>query len=508
MPALSRAIPGKTRPSVEKQEFNPDVDFMVSEDLKVTVVSPTAPIGGELTTIADSNRIGNLFGYIRSFPSDTGDSGTPSYKNVILCRLKIEPDNAAVQKMLKDKVTVTLEPVTSKSFTSTINWEGVKTVPDKPNTAILAYEGGYWDARVTFDGLPDAHTETSFSRVPLGLHDLLHKKRNAEFKIGGITGGDAGWSQTTQYEMYFGDSFVIGSKHITDTTCNKKTIDELIGSDEYKNIKFKMYEIMNCSTEIFNFIDSNNAKLNFEIRNEIVNNINKVNNNDINFYNPSYHGPQNSDNYFIKDTYYEVSLKKWIIGNYWDVYNKNNIDNRLFISKNNINPYNSIRNSTPFHGECLIVSNMCIHTSFSKIIDESSFDKLYGKFITIGYFNSTDVNQIMIIDRLTYIPGDSIYLHNYYKYIDESKDRLGYVGEWIGENSFCVDNDGIYSYFSGWGVNKSNINDFKNQLENAYYDVSEEHLDESEINKWITFDPPVNEYDTNKEYLCYRIIYR
>ncbi|MBI4651097.1 hypothetical protein HY745_07420, partial [Candidatus Desantisbacteria bacterium] len=405
----------------------------------------------------ENNLTGNAFGYDRSSPTNIC---------TIPVRVKIKPDNAAIQTLFKDKVTVKLDTISNAGFTSNLTWEDA--VEGDPSTGNLKYDEslGLWEATAKFNGLP-AVPAGSWGRVPKGLRNLLYGKRSAVVTVLNPTGSGNIYVKNESYEVYFGDSLVIGGIKMAETTEN--FIDHIKTLLMLNTLSTEIYEKMNCSTETFDFADDNKAIDNFLMRLNVISNMKKMDADpkqlDVGYIGDGYDiGGITYKFARAGDTYYYGTGPDYHEGNEWE--HNNDYPNYvgIFKKKTGVTSYLAISKIYPFRGECAGAAEICLFQSAIDVYGSDRFNAVHPADFGVGTFLYNNVKKHRSIiwdksdrninggDSTTLVPGDYIYMKNKDDYTENSS------GMWAGENCFYYGLDiSGKAKFGGLGKGLSDI---------------------------------------------------
>ncbi|MCX6996069.1 MAG: hypothetical protein NTV49_03040 [Kiritimatiellaeota bacterium] len=417
---------------------------MLLDALKVKLKNPIDTDGdGKINDFAGdtSNRTGNTFNYDRSLTNLC----------TIPCRVKIDPDTAELRTQFKGKVTATLTAITDAGFTSILTWD--HSVSGDPASGSLVYNStsAVWEATATFTGLPSAPSN-SWGRVPKGLHDLLYGDRIVTITVQNPSGSGTFCTNATNYEVYFGDSLVIGGVKMAETTVNYANhIASLISGTALKR---EIFDKMNCSTETFSFTGDSNASNNFVMRCKAVEIMDGMDNGSIDV---SYRDPYSrcGDTMVTITTNNSVVTTNWVFGTYWLPKYTNSPYSRTFLQKSGTAAHNAINNVTPFRGECAGAIEICIFTAADFAIGESEFNSLHpAGSLGLADFGSDFVTHMGTMnDTNTLVPGDYIYMNNKNDYREKATNKPAI---WTGENCVYMGlHGGDVGTFGGLGDNMS-----------------------------------------------------
>jgi len=416
-------------------------DYSMANNGQVKYVFSFSVVNATLKNPVDSNGDGK----VNDFAGSTGDRTGSAFNYdrsltnlcTIPCRVQILPDTPAMRSMLAGKVTTSLPQISNAGFTSTLSWD--HSVAGDPSTGSLAYNttSGLWEATATYTGLPGVPSN-SYGRVPLGLHNLLYGNRTAIVSVQNPSGGGTLCTNATKYEVYFGDSLVIGGTNMAETTLNYTShIAPIIGSD---NLLREIFDKMNCATETFSFSDDTKAAQNFAMRYGAVLIMSAMNAGTFDvWYSDPYPRCGNTTN--------NPATTSWIIGPYWRPANTSDMFCSTFYQLSGTTAHDAINNVTPYRGECAGAMEICIFTAADTALGTSQFNAIHptGSLGLANWGSDWWMHMGTMSDTNTLVPGDYIYMKNQDDYATRATNSPAL---WQGEN--CV-----YQ-----GLNASNVGTF------------------------------------------------
>lgn len=413
---------------------------------------------------------GSAFGFVR---------GTTNW-----CQIPVRVTAWGPTGSLMGNITAQMSPIPlASNGICSLTWDN--PLGSDPTIGLLVENPSshLWEATATYSNLPPIPTN-SYGRVPEGLHELLYGAKTLT-----VTIANCDWlpeierTRKVPYELYYGDSLVIASQKMADTTWNYANYISALTSNYTDNLRREIYEKMNCAAEAFHFSTFSAAEENFAMRERIVFTTDQVNSRTLDVASHAWPNVWSR----IGSTYFNTQLLSWAVGAYWkpDNTDLSNPTNRMFVTRDEASamPYDAIMHATPFRNECLAVWEYCVLSSAANVLGQPGFDAVHtesgGPFLSIGfgtYGLCMSHHVIAVSDSDSLVPGDYAYMKNKDDYAQWSS------GPWRGENCIYMGmNEEYVGLFSGLGVDRDTEADLRDRLEAHYLEDCPGHTVENPL---------------------------
>lgn len=451
---------------------------MVVKDVNVSILNP-APPGSTSEAYASSgnNFSGNLFGF----------SNGPLQVMTIPCRVQITPDTEEMRTRLRGRVRIDVSAIADSNQpkgATRMSWDHPFRGQRRSGQAVYDPIASCWTATVTFVGLPEPLPH-SRGRVPAKLGAPLFGEKTITVSILNDGGTRAIAKTTASYQVYFGDSVVIGGVPMAETIENyQKYIKHLTVPGEAQNvpafsgddvaairgledpIRREIFMKMNCAREAFVFESLEAAVSSFTARRDAIKFMREIN---AHVLDADYFNEQTGVHPRAGATVFHVqggTAGGWVDGRYWEPEDAKDPWCWEFHEETRTDSFNAEARVFPFRGECAGALQICTFMAVAGALGAKGFDSIHPQgSLEIGPWGAAyRKHSGPVMDYQTMIPGDYAYIKNKddYSTIDPS-------GSWTGENCIYIGEDSSgTARFSGMGLDNMTEAQLRAALKKAY----------------------------------------